>query len=83
MTLYIDAMIQTEIRWYNFLAYVLILIQFIALMFIGMVIKNTHTKMNELEKDNQNIRQELIETEEKCMRMTDTCIHILSEGVWE
>ena len=76
-------MMQTEIRWYNFLAYVLILIQFIALMFIGMVIKNTHTKMSELEKDNQKIRQELIETEAKCQRLTDQCIYILTEGVWE
>lgn len=76
-------MIQTEIRWYNFLAYVLILIQFIALMFMGMVTKNTNTRVYELEKDNQNIRQELIETEARCQRLTDQCIYILAEGVWE
>lgn len=74
---------QTEMRWYSFLAYVLILIQFIALMFMGMVIKNTHTRMDVLEQDNQKIRQELIETEAKCQRLTDQCIYILAEGVWE
>lgn len=76
-------MMQTEMRWYNFLSYVLILIQFIALFFIGMILKNQDLKIQELEQDNQNIRQELIETEAKCARMTDTCIYILSEGVWE
>jgi hypothetical protein len=70
-------------RWYNFLSYVLILILFITLFFIGMILKNQGLKIKELERDNQKIRQELIETEAKCERMTDTCIHILSEGVWE
>jgi hypothetical protein len=48
-----------------------------------MILKNQGLKIKELERDNQKIRQELIETEAKCERMTDTCIHILSEGVWE
>ena len=72
-----------ETRWYNFLSYVLILIQFITLFFIGIILKNQNLKIRELERDNQRIRQELIETEAKCERMTDTCIHILTEGVWE
>lgn len=76
-------MMQMEMRWYNFLSYVLVLIQFIALFFIGMILKNQGLKIQELEQGNQKIRQELIETEAKCERMTDTCIHILSEGVWE
>ena len=76
-------MIQMEMRWYNFLSYVLILIQFITLFFIGMILKNQDLKIQELEQDSQRIRQELIETEAKCERMTDACIHILSEGVWE
>ena len=76
-------MTQTEIRWYNLFVYLLITIQFIALFFMGMVLKNLDTKLHELESDNQRIRQELIETENKCARMTDACIHILAEGVWE
>ena len=76
-------MMQTEMRWYNLLAYILILVLFITLFFIGMILKNQSIKLYELEQDNQKIRQELIETEAKCERMTDTCIHILSEGVWE
>lgn len=74
---------QMEMHWYNFLTYVLILIQFIALFFIGMILKNQDLKIRELELDNQNIRQELIETEAKCQRLTDQCIYILAEGVWE
>lgn len=74
---------QMEMRWYNFLSYVLVLIQFIALFFIGMNLKNQQTKLHELESENQKIRQELIETEAKCQRLTDQCIYILAEGVWE
>lgn len=74
---------QTEMRWYNLLAYILITFQFILLMFIAMNIHNLKIDYSKLEQDNQKIRQELIETEAKCERMTDTCIHILSEGVWE
>lgn len=70
-------------RWYNLLAYLLIVIQFIALFFMGINLKNQQIKLHELEADNQRIRQELIETENKCARMTDACIHILAEGVWE
>ena len=70
-------------RWYNLLAYFLIDLQFILLMFTAMNIHNLRIDYSKLEQDNQKIRQELIETEAKCMRMTDTCIHILSEGVWE
>ena len=70
-------------RWYNLLAYFLIALQFILLMFTAMNIHNLRIDYSKLEQDNQKIRQELIETEAKCMRMTDTCIHILSEGVWE
>ena len=53
------------------------------LFFMGAILKNQDTKIQELEADNQRIKQELVETENKCARMTDTCIHILSEGVWE
>ena len=70
-------------RWYNLLAYFLIALQFILLMFVAMNIHNLKIDYSKLEQDNQKIRQELIETEAKCERMTDTCIHILSEGVWE
>ena len=76
-------MMQTEMRWYNFFTYLLITIQFIALFFIGMNLKNQQTKLHELELDNQRIRQELIETEDRCKRLTDSCIYILAEGVWE
>ena len=76
-------MMQTEIRWYNLFAYLLIVLQFILLMFVAMNIHNLKIDYSKLEQDNQKIRQELIETEAKCERMTDTCIHILSEGVWE
>ena len=72
-----------EFRLSTFLSYVLISIQFIIIFFISMILKNQKTKLYELEQDNQRIRQELIETEARCERMTDTCIHILSEGVWE
>jgi len=48
-----------------------------------MNLKNQQTKLHELEAENQKIRQELIETEERCKRLTDSCIYILSEGVWE
>ena len=68
---------------FQVLIFVILLIQFIAIMFLGMYIKNIHLRLNELEADNQKIRQELVESEARCMRMTDTCIHILSEGVWE
>lgn len=76
-------MMQTEMRWYNFLSYVLVLIQFIALFFIGIILKNQGLKIQELEQDNQRIRQKLIETEARCQRLTDQCIYILAEGVWE
>lgn len=76
-------MMQMEMRWYNFLSYVLILILFITLFFIGMILKNQGLKIQELEQNNQKIRQELIETEAKCQRLTDQCIYILAEGVWE
>ena len=72
-----------ETRLSNLFVYILVLIQFIMLFFMGMILKNQDTKIQELEADNQKIRQELVETENKCARMTDTCIHILSEGVWE
>jgi len=48
-----------------------------------MILKNQDIKIQELKQDNQRIRQELIETEAKCQRLTDQCIYILSEGVWE
>ena len=76
-------MMQTETRWYNLFTYLLITIQFIALFFIGMNLKNQQTELHELETENQRIRQELIETEERCKRLIDSCIYILSEGVWE
>lgn len=76
-------MMQTEMRWYNLLAYVLITLQFILLMFLAMNIHNLRIDYSKLEQDNQKIRQELIETEAKCQRLTDQCIYILAEGVWE
>lgn len=72
-----------EMRWYNLLAYFLIGFQFILLMFIAMNIHNLRIDYSKLEADNQKIRQELIETEAKCQRLTDQCIYILAEGVWE
>ena len=65
------------------LSYLLITIQFLAILFLSMVLKNTNIRLDEIKKDNEKIRQELIETENKCERMTDACIHILSEGAWE
>jgi len=64
------------------LSYILTLIQFIALFAVGLVLYNTQVKIIELEQDNKKVRQELKESEDKCARMTDACIHILSEGVW-
>lgn len=72
-----------ETRLSNLFVYLLITVQFIMLFFMCMILKNQDTKIQELETDNQKIRQELVETENKCARMTDACIHILSEGVWE
>lgn len=72
-----------ETRLSNLFLYLLVAIQFIMLFFMGMILKNQDTKIQELEADNQKIRQELVETENKCARMTDVCIHILAEGVWE
>lgn len=70
-------------RWYNLLAYLLIALQFILIMFVAMNIHNLRIDYSKLEQDNQKIRQELIETEARCQRLTDQCIYILSEGVWE
>ena len=74
---------RTETRLSNLFIYLLVAIQFVMLFFMSMILKNQDTKIQELEADNQKIRQELIETENKCARMTDACIHILAEGVWE
>ena len=74
---------RTETRLSNLFIYLLVAIQFVMLFFMSMILKNQDTKIQELEADNQKIRQELVETENKCARMTDACIHILAEGVWE
>lgn len=71
-----------KLKIFLVLSYVLILIQFIVAMSLGLVLYNTRVRITELEQDNKKIRQELKEAEDKCARMTDACIYILSEGVW-
>lgn len=40
----------------------------------------TDEKIRSLELE---LKQEISESEARCQRMTDACIYILSEGVWE
>jgi hypothetical protein len=76
-------MMQMENKLFNFFAYLLITVQAILLMFMSMHIHNIDNNIDSLRADNHKLRQELIETEERCKRLTDSCIYILSEGVWE
>lgn len=60
---------------------------FILLFVLGAVWVDLHNykittdeKIRSLEHE---LKQEISESEARCQRMTDACIYILSEGVWE
>lgn len=60
-----------------------LIVMMASLFFCGACLNRARTSEARLLEIKCSIQKELKETEEKCQRYSDACIHILSERVWE
>lgn len=59
------------------------LVLFALVCFQGIQINGLENQIAEVQTQNYELTLKLEETEQKCQRMTDTCIDVLSNKRWE
>ena len=70
-------------RFLELISVLLIVIAFFMLQCIqGAEINNIKKELSKVQQQNYLLTNELEETEDRCRRMTDTCIDILSNQRW-
>lgn len=62
---------------------VALFIMVVSLFICGACVNNTKIAEERLREVERQVRRELAETEEKCMRYSDACISILANRTWE
>lgn len=62
---------------------VALIFMLVSLFICGACMNRTRISEERLREVERQVRRELDETEEKCMRYADACIDILANRVWE